>query len=382
MNTTFYHASNGGLKELLPLSNLRGNNEVVCYFTPVRAYALFYLRDMEVNHVTCGVQDNGTVVYHEQFPNQLEVTYKSRSGYLYACENNNNIIMAHTNGVYMAKQAIAPSGEEYIEDVYTEIMKAAEDSTVQIIRFESLSDEKKQEITAMMKGYILKSNLLTADTPKSRFFKINFPTAWENAEQSLLIPVINHYDALIDENNDPVHDPDAAKAYMDKWDGQAFISELQLSTDKSVLEIGVGTGRLAMRVCDKCGNFTGIDISPKTITRAKENLREFPNVRLICGDFLTYQFDKTYDLIYSSLTFMHIQDKCAAIKKVAELLERGGRFVLSISKNQQSELDFGNRHVIVHPDTPEEITSLLTENGLTLVKQFETEFAVIFTAVV
>lgn len=30
--------------------------------------------------------------------------------------------------------------------------------------------------------------------------------------------VINHYDSLIDENNDPVFDPQPLKEYMDKWD--------------------------------------------------------------------------------------------------------------------------------------------------------------------
>ena len=44
----------------------------------------------------------------------------------------------------------------------------------------------------------------------------------------------NHYDALIDENNDPVHDPAPLKAYMDKWDGEAFIETLLLSPTKSV----------------------------------------------------------------------------------------------------------------------------------------------------
>ena len=53
--------------------------------------------------------------------------------------------------------------------------------------------------------------------------------------------IIRHYDTLIDENNDPVHDPKQLRDYMDKWDGQAFIDEMRLDTNKSVLEIGVGT---------------------------------------------------------------------------------------------------------------------------------------------
>lgn len=82
--------------------------------------------------------------------------------------------------------------------------------------------------------------------------------------------VANNYDLLVDENNDPVNDPPAVKAYMDKWDGQAFIDEMKLTGSENVLEIGVGTGRLAVQICDKCWIFTGIDISPKTIERAKK----------------------------------------------------------------------------------------------------------------
>ncbi|MDD4494839.1 MAG: class I SAM-dependent methyltransferase, partial [Eubacteriales bacterium] len=172
-----------------------------------------------------------------------------------------------------------------------------------------------------------------------------------------------------------------------KWDGEAFIDAMQLAPEKSVLEIGVGTGRLALRVCGKCGSFTGIDISPKTVERAKtnlqnsfENLQEYKNINLICGNFLTYSFTETFDVIYSSLSFMHIKDKGAAIQKAADLLIRGGRFVLSIDKNQQTEIDYGTRKISVYPDTPDEINSLLTKVGLIIEKQFETEFAVIFTA--
>lgn len=193
--------------------------------------------------------------------------------------------------------------------------------------------------------------------------------------------IICHYDALIDENNDPTHDPEPLRAYMNKWDGEAFIEVMELSPDKSVLEIGVGTGRLAMRVCGKCGSFTGIDISTKTIERAKENLRKFTNVSLICGDYLTHKIDKTFDVIYSSLTFMHIRDKQAAIQKTADLLTPDGRFVLSISKSQQTEIDYGTRRIPVFPDKPKEISELLTKAGFIIEQQFETEFAVIFAAV-
>jgi hypothetical protein len=66
-------------------------------------------------------------------------------------------------------------------------------------------------------------------------------------ELQFMDDVINHYDSLIDENNDPVHDPAQLREYMDKWDGQAFIDALELAPDKSVLEIGVEQGGLSCR---------------------------------------------------------------------------------------------------------------------------------------
>ena len=38
--------------------------------------------------------------------------------------------------------------------------------------------------------------------------------------------VVYHYDLLIDEDNDPVHDPKPLQEYMNKWDGPAFIEQM------------------------------------------------------------------------------------------------------------------------------------------------------------
>ena len=85
--------------------------------------------------------------------------------------------------------------------------------------------------------------------------------------------VAKHYDNLIDEGQDPVHDPKPLKEHMDKWDGQAFIEKMHLDKSKTVLEIGVGTGRIAVKVAPCCKQFTGIDISQKTVEKAKKNVK-------------------------------------------------------------------------------------------------------------
>ena len=189
--------------------------------------------------------------------------------------------------------------------------------------------------------------------------------------------IINHYDSLIDENNDPVRDVQILRDYMDKWDGQAFFELLQLDKEKTVLEIGVGSGRLAIKALPNCKHLTGIDISPKTIKRAKENLAEFNNKTLVCDDFFRYQFTERFDVIYSSLTFFHIKEKQKAIQKIASLLKNRGRFVLSISKGQSTEIDINHRIITFYPDNPQDIKRYLSNAGLKVVSEKETEFAII-----
>jgi len=195
-----------------------------------------------------------------------------------------------------------------------------------------------------------------------------------------LSSVSKHYDLLIKENNDPVRDPEPLLEYMDKWDGRQFIDSLQLTKEKSVLEIGVGTGRLAVRVAPECREFFGIDISQKTVKRAKENLKKQTNVTLVCSDFMSYEFGRKFDVIYSSLTFMHIKDKQAAINEVKTLLNFSGRFVLSIDKSQSDTIEYGTRKIKIHPDRKEDIAEYINQSGMNLIKIFETEFAEIFAA--
>lgn len=190
--------------------------------------------------------------------------------------------------------------------------------------------------------------------------------------------IIQHYDLLIDQNNAPVRDPESLRVYMDKWDGQEFIDALELDNKKSVLEIGVGTGRLGIRVAPYCKCFIGIDISPKTIERAKENFKKFNNVTLFCGDFLEHLFEQKFDVIYSSLTFMHIKEKQCAINKVEELLNSNGVFVLSIDKNQNSFIDIGNSKVRIYPDSPEKINEYICNSNMVVERQIEKEFSYIF----
>lgn len=144
---------------------------------------------------------------------------------------------------------------------------------------------------------------------------------------------------------------------------------------KKVLEIGVGTGRIAAKAAPLCLKLTGIDISPKTISRAKENLSGLENVELICADFSDYDFGETFDVIYSSLTMMHFQNKRQVILKIGGLLNANGIFCLSVDKNTDEHIDMGGYKLRVYPDKIDDIVENIEFANMRIIEKYETEFA-------
>ena len=192
--------------------------------------------------------------------------------------------------------------------------------------------------------------------------------------------VRRHYDALIDAGNDPFWDPPELQAYMNGWDGDCFLNALHLNEDLDVLEIGIGTGRLAHRVAPFCLQLTGLDVSSKSLARAAENLKDHSNIVLAEGDLLTAKPGRSFDLIYSSLTFFHIEAKQEAIARCAELLRTGGRLVISIEKEQRTGVEFEDRKLVFYPDQSEAMATMMRHAGLVIESFQETSFAWIITA--
>ena len=143
-----------------------------------------------------------------------------------------------------------------------------------------------------------------------------------------------------------------------------------------MLEIGVGTGRLALKVLKRgCGRFVGVDLSEATIRTAHGHLASFSNVTLLAGEFPEDMPDGPFDCVYSSLTFLHIEEKRKACQRIAAQLAPGGRCVISLDKERSDVLDMGSRKVRTYPDTPEEISLFLREAGLRVLPPVELERA-------
>ena len=166
-----------GAKGLPPKSHLYAEGEITMPFYYHGTYALFYIRDPAVNHVTCGMTKDGIVDYDEQFPGQLRAHYAGREGWLYACEEN-DFTPGSDPWIVTAKHPAPIASVEYIADAFEAIQREIEAGAVRVKRYEDKSEAQKRDITGMTAWVILKNGHLRADTPKARFYARSFPEAW------------------------------------------------------------------------------------------------------------------------------------------------------------------------------------------------------------
>jgi SAM-dependent methyltransferase len=106
-----------------------------------------------------------------------------------------------------------------------------------------------------------------------------------------------------------------------------------LAGDGAALELGIGTGRIALPLSARGVRVHGIDLSSAMIQR----LREKPGsekVGVSIGDFATMQVDGTFRLAYlvfNTIMNLTTQDaQVACFRNVAAHLEPGGCFVVEV----------------------------------------------------
>jgi SAM-dependent methyltransferase len=132
-----------------------------------------------------------------------------------------------------------------------------------------------------------------------------------------------------------------AKGFEAKWP-EVFASEVvdpavsflaDLAPSGSALELGIGTGRLAIPLSQRGVRVHGIELSPAMV----EELRVKPGadrVGVTIGDFATAQVEGTFNVAYlvrNTITNLTSQDdQVACFCNAAAHLEPGGCFVVEV----------------------------------------------------
>jgi len=108
---------------------------------------------------------------------------------------------------------------------------------------------------------------------------------------------------------------------------------LKIKNSDFVLEIGTGTGELALNISDHCKRVVAIDISNTMINfaRMKAENQNKSNIQFYNAGFLTYKnHGELFDVIITQLALHHLPDywKMIALKRIYEMLKEDGKLYL------------------------------------------------------
>jgi len=143
-----------------------------------------------------------------------------------------------------------------------------------------------------------------------------------------------HYDAL----SSDMFRPEVLEPAVD------FLAEL--AGDGAALELGVGTGRVALPLAERGVRVHGIDLSEPML----DQLRAKPGagrVAVTAGDFATTRVEGAFRLVYlvfNTITNLVTQDEqVACFRNAADHLETGGCFVIEVFVPQLRRVPPGER---------------------------------------
>ncbi|MFD4528654.1 class I SAM-dependent DNA methyltransferase [Streptomyces sp. NPDC058470] len=125
----------------------------------------------------------------------------------------------------------------------------------------------------------------------------------------------------------------------------------ELAGDGRALELGIGTGRIALPLAGRGVPVHGIDLSRAMV----ERLRAKPGgdaIGVTIGDFATTKVDGTFSVAYLVFnTIMNLTTQAAQVdcfRNVAAHLEPGGRFVIEVMIPDLRKLPAGQTVVPFH----------------------------------
>lgn len=143
---------------------------------------------------------------------------------------------------------------------------------------------------------------------------------------------------------------------------------------ESIVELGCGTGNLSLQLLAKFpgGALTFVDASPEMIALARSRVDQAKSSAMPSVSFLVQRFEeldlsaRPFDVVVSSISLHHVEDKARLYARVRSLMRVGGRFCFADQIRGEPEsnhrlnwerwLDFCRERGHC---TPEEIDSLL-----------------------
>jgi ubiquinone/menaquinone biosynthesis C-methylase UbiE len=116
---------------------------------------------------------------------------------------------------------------------------------------------------------------------------------------------------------------------MCKRDYPPILEEIRKTEFETLLDAGCGTAPMISLLHEEYNDkkYTGIDLSPKMIEKAK--MKNLPNTEFIVGDCENLPFEEnSFDIVINSQSFHHYPNPQDFFNSVYKVLKPGGKLIL------------------------------------------------------
>ncbi len=118
---------------------------------------------------------------------------------------------------------------------------------------------------------------------------------------------------------------DKKEKYLNSFEKGHILSLLGSVQGKRILDVGAGTGRLALDLIKAGAQVTALDLSKNMLNQLKQKTSK---VKIVLGDAENLPFEeKSFDAVIAAFLIVHLKEPLIFFDQVYRVLKEGGIFV-------------------------------------------------------
>lgn len=165
-------------------------------------------------------------------------------------------------------------------------------------------------------------------------------------------------------------DYDKKEAYLNSFEEHCWDYVLTDLRDKDVLDVGAGTGRLAVTLLRRGAKVTALDVSPKMLEKLH---KKKPAIKIVEGDAENLPFEsESFDLVTAAFVVVHLKDPAIFFKEAERVLRPGGLLIVTNINQKEApsvKISVGQIKIKSYYHRPEQIVEALEKSGLSIVEE-------------
>lgn len=165
-------------------------------------------------------------------------------------------------------------------------------------------------------------------------------------------------------------DYDKKEKYLNSFEADKLLPILGEIKNKKILDVGAGTGRLAVELFNQGAEVTALDVSEEMLKILSYKNKK---VKTVVGDAENLPFeDGVFDMVVATFLIVHLKDPARFFDEAYRVLKDGGRLIVTNINQKEAppvKTPQGEIKIESYYHRPEKVKELLEELAFEIEKE-------------